>query len=324
MGAAGGARRQAVRSRRIDVHHHFAPPAWIAAVNGRPMLQPANARWTPGRRIDDLDKGGTSAALIFITNPGLWFGDAGVTTQLARACNEYGASLVQRYPTRFGLLAAMPLPDVDATLEEIRYACDVLKADGVALFTSYGDRWLGHASFRPVMAELHRRRAVVHVHPTAANCCRNLDYAPGIAPGTLEYGTDTTRAILGVTFSGDATAFPGSAYWSHAGGTAPFLASRIEGAARGARDRLPSGFIAAAQRFFYDLAGASNAGAIASLLQLVSSRQILFGTDFPPGGSNADNAAALARLALISADDRRLIEWDNAAALFPRLAVAIP
>src|SRR6476660_1865723 len=58
------ARRQAVRSRRIDVHHHFAPPAWIAAVNGRPMLQSANARSTPEQSIDDLDKGGTSAALI--------------------------------------------------------------------------------------------------------------------------------------------------------------------------------------------------------------------------------------------------------------------
>lgn len=309
--------------RRIDVHHHFAPPAWIAEVKGRPMLQPANTRWTPEQSIADLDQGGTAAALISITNPGLWFGDAAVTQRLARACNDYGASLVQRYPTRFGLLAAMPLPDVDATLAEIAYAYDTLHVDGVALFTSYGDRWLGHPSFKPVMAELHRRRAVVHVHPTAANCCRNLDYAPGLAPGTMEYGTDTTRAMLGVTFSGDATAFPGIRFiWSHAGGTAPFLAGRIEGASRGAGDRLPQGFIAAARQFFYDLAGATNAGAVASLLQLVSSRQILFGTDFPPGGSNRDNAAALAQLALLSAADRQAIEWDNAAALFPRLGGA--
>ena len=308
------------RARRIDVHHHFAPPAWIAEVKGRPMLQAANTRWTPEQSIDDLDRGGTAAALISITNPGLWFGDAAVTARLARACNEFGATLVQRYPTRFGLLAAMPLPDVDATLAEIAYACDTLKADGIALFTSYGDRWLGHPSFKPVMAELHRRKAVVHVHPTAANCCRNLEYAPGIAPGTMEYGTDTTRAIIGVTFSGDAAAYPDIRFiWSHAGGTAPFLASRIDGASRNAADRLPAGFITAAARFFYDLAGATNPGAVASLLQLVTSRQILFGTDFPPGGSNRDNAAALEKLALFSAADRQLIEWDNAVRLFPRL-----
>ena len=237
-------------ARRIDVHHHFAPPAWIAEVKGRPLLQPANTRWTPAQSIDDMDRGQTAAALVSITNPGLWFGDAAVTRRLARACNDYGASLVQRFPTRFGLLAAMPLPDVDATLEEIGYACDTLKADGIALFTSYGDRWLGHPSFKPVMAELHRRKAVVHVHPTAANCCRNLDYAPGVAPGTMEYGTDTTRAILGVTFSGDAAAFPGIRFvWSHAGGTAPFLAGRIDGASRNAADRMPNGFVAEATAF---------------------------------------------------------------------------
>lgn len=310
----------AAGAQRIDVHHHFAPPAWIAEVKGRPLLQAANTRWTPEQSIDDMDNGGTAAALVSITNPGLWFGDAAVTRTLARACNDYGASLVQRFPKRFGLLAAMPLPDIDATLEEIRHAYDALHVDGVALFTSYGDRWLGHPSFKPVMAELNRRRAVVHVHPTAANCCRNLDYAPGVAPGTMEYGTDTTRAMLGITFSGDATAFPDIRFiWSHAGGTAPFLAGRIDGASRNAPDRMPGGFIPAAQKFFYDLAGATNAGAVASLLQLVSSAQILFGTDFPPGGSSAQNARALAALTLFTAADRRAIERDNAVRLFPRL-----
>ena len=111
----------------------------------------------------------------------------------------------------------------------------------------------------------------MHVHPTAANCCRNLDYAPGVAPGIIEYGTDTTRAIMGVTFSGDAARYPDIRFiWSHGGGTVPFLAGRIEGAARNAADRLPNGFVAEAKRFFYDLAGAANPGVVASLLQLVS------------------------------------------------------
>ncbi len=178
-----------------------------------------------------------------------------------RACNEYGAKLVQEHPTRFGLFAAMPLPDVDATLAEIAYVYDTLKVDGVGLFTSYGDTWLGNAKFRPVMEELNRRRAVVHVHPTAANCCRNLEYAPGVAPGSMEYGTDTTRAIMGVAFSGDAARFPDIRFiWSHAGGTVPFLAGRIEGASNNAKDRLPNGFIAEIRKFYYDLAGASNRG----------------------------------------------------------------
>ena len=122
--AAAGA-----KSQRIDIHHHFAPPAWVAEVKGRPLLQTANTTWTPEKSIEDLDRAGSAAAVISITNPGLWFGDNQTTNRIARACNEYGATLVQRYPTRFGLFAAMPLPDIDATLKEITYAYDVLKVD---------------------------------------------------------------------------------------------------------------------------------------------------------------------------------------------------
>src|SRR5512143_72727 len=106
--AAAGAKAQ-----RIDIHHHFAPPSWVVEVKGRPLLQPANTTWTPEKSIEDLDRAGSAAAVISITNPGLWFGDNQTTNRLARACNEYGAKLVQRYPTRFGLFAAMPLPDID-------------------------------------------------------------------------------------------------------------------------------------------------------------------------------------------------------------------
>lgn len=303
---------------RVDMHHHFAPPKWIAEVSGRPLLQPANTKWTPAQSIDDMDRGDVAAAVISVTNPGLWFGDKAVTTRLARECNEYGAKLVQDHPTRFGLFAAMPLPDADATLKEIDYAYSALHADGIGLFTSYGDTWLGHPSFRPVMEELNRRKAVVHVHPTAANCCRNLEY--GVAPGTMEYGTDTTRALIGVTFSGDAARYPDIRFiWSHAGGSMPFLAGRIDGGSRTAKDRMPNGFIAEAKKFFYDTAGAANRGAIVSLLELVTPSQILFGTDFPPGGTGREVAKLLAELRVFDEAAMQAIDRDNAVKLLPRL-----
>lgn len=307
--------------RRIDVHHHFSPPAWIADVTGRPLLNPANPRWRPEHSIEDMDKGGVAAAVISITNPGLWFGDPAQSRRLARACNDYGARLVQDHPDRFGLFAAMPLPDVDATLGEIEYAYDTLNADGVGLFTSYGNQWLGNPNFRPVMEELNRRHAVVTVHPTAAECCRNLEYAPGVRPGTIEYGTDTTRAIIGVAFSGDAVRFPNiRLIWSHAGGSAPFLAGRIERPASRAADVLPNGFAAEMKKFYFDVAGAANSGALASLLQIVETSQIVFGTDFPPGGTSAETAAALRETGLFSESDLRAIDRENVIQLLPRFA----
>jgi len=323
--AAAGQAKGEAKPHRIDVHHHFSPPQWIAEVKGRELLQPANVNWTPAKSIEDMDKGAVAAAMISITNPGLWFGDKETTRRIARECNEYGAKLVQQHPTRFGLFAALPLPDVDATLKEIEYAFDTLKADGAHFMTSYGDTWLGNAAYTPVMAELNRRKAVVHVHPTAANCCKNL--VPDVSSGIMEYGTDTTRAMLGVLFSGTAVRFPDIRYiWSHAGGTAPFLAGRIDRATRNLKEReqrLPNGAMPEMKKFYYDTAGAANPGAMASLLKLVTSANVLFGTDFPPGGTSRDVAKALAELGLGLTDaDLRAIDRDNAVRLLPRLAAS--
>ena len=109
---------------RIDVHHHFGPPTWVAAMKGNPLLQPSNTTWTPEKSLEDLDRGAGAAAVLSITNPGLYLGDKAAAVRLARECNDYGAKVVQDHPTRFGLFAAMPLPDVDATLNEIEYAFD--------------------------------------------------------------------------------------------------------------------------------------------------------------------------------------------------------
>ena len=213
----------------------------------------------------------------------------------------------------------MPLPDVDATLREIEYAYDQIHADGVGFMTSYDDTWLGDLSYRPVMEELDRRRAVVFVHPTAAACCRGLDYAIGVGPASMEYGTDTTRAITGVVVNGFAHAFPNIRWiWSHGGGTMPFLAERIGGSRRD--ERMPDGFRAELRKFYYDLAGAANRGVVASLLELVEADHIVFGTDFPPGGTMAEYARLLRDLDMFSEGDLRLIERDNALRLVPRFA----
>jgi predicted TIM-barrel fold metal-dependent hydrolase len=305
---------------RIDAHHHFAPPTWVAAMKGNPLLQAPNTTWTPEKSLEDLDRGGGAAAVLSITNPGLYLGDRAQAIRLARDCNDYGAKVVQAHPTRFGLFAAMPLPDVDATLKEIAYAYDQIHADGIGFMTSFGDTWLGNPTYRPVMEELNRRNAVVFVHPTAADCCRDLNYAPGVHPASMEYGTDTTRAITGVCFSGDAVRFPNIRWiWSHAGGSMPFLAGRIGGAAGNFKEQLPNGLIAELKKFNYDLAGAANVGAVASLQKLVNSDKILFGTDFPPGGRMLETAQTIRALKMFSEADLKLIDRDNAVKLLPRL-----
>ncbi len=315
----------AARPHRIDVHHHFAPPAWLTQVKGRDLLNKNMTEWTLERSLEDMDAAGVASSVLSITNPGLWFGDAEVTRNLARACNEFGASQVQKHPRRFGLFAALPMPDPDAALREIEYAYDTLKADGMHLFTSYGDIWLGNAKFEPVMAELNLRKAVVHVHPTVSDCCKNL--VADVAPSVIEYGTDTTRAMLGVLFSGQAVKYPDIRFiWSHAGGSAPFFAGRIESLLRTLKERetrLPRGAIHEMQRFHYDIAGASSKATLGCLLDIVSVRQVLFGTDHPSAGPSMPTVEDLASCGFSPAD-LAAIERDNAVRLLPRLGAGAP
>ena len=77
--------QSAAKPHRIDIHHHFAPPAWVVEVKGRPLLQAANTTWTPAKSIEDMDRGGVAAASCRSRTPGLWFGDAAATTAVSRA-----------------------------------------------------------------------------------------------------------------------------------------------------------------------------------------------------------------------------------------------
>jgi predicted TIM-barrel fold metal-dependent hydrolase len=190
--------------------------------------------------------------------------------------------MMSDYKGRFGLFAVLPLPDIDASLREIEYAFETLKADGIALFTSYGDKWLGDAAFNPVFEELNRRNAVVYTHPNTANCCRNL--LPNVGDGAIEWGTDTTRAIAQMIFGGAAARYPNvRMIFSHGGGTMPFLVERFTGMAKSAQfaPKFPQGFGGAAAKFYYDTAQVANPAAMSALTKVVPVSQIVFGTDYP-------------------------------------------
>jgi predicted TIM-barrel fold metal-dependent hydrolase len=206
--------------------------------------------------------------------------------------------------------------DVDATLKELEYAFDTLKADGVGLQTNYGDKWPGDAMFKPVFEELNRRKAVVYVHPLTPNCCNNV--VPGIPPGSIEYATDTTRTIAHLVFSGTAAKYPDIRWiFSHSGGTLPFLTGRF---VRLWEERkpahLPQGPLPEFAKFNYELAQGNTPGQIAALLKMAPIAKVLYGTDYPfrPGAEVNEGIAAYG----FSAAEIRAIERENAAALLPQ------
>jgi predicted TIM-barrel fold metal-dependent hydrolase len=309
---------------RIDVHHHILPPPYVARARDRILAisdrdHSALLNWTPAKAVEELDKNGIATAMTSLGLPGVWFGGAKAARSLARACNEYAAQMVKDYPGRFGFFAALPLPDREGSLREIAYAFDELKADGVALVSSYDNKWPGDAAFVSVFEELNRRKTVVFIHPTVPGCCGHL--MPGIPASTIEFLFDTTRAITSLLVNGTFSRFPDIRFiFCHAGGTMPMLAARTNAFVQRHKevaDRVPHGVSYELKKLYYDVANSTNPSSMAALMNLVPTSQMLFGSDFPyvPAAVTANGLDHFG----LSASDLQAVNRDNGMRLFPRL-----
>jgi predicted TIM-barrel fold metal-dependent hydrolase len=309
---------------RIDVHHHILPPPYMSRARERILAisdrdHSALLNWTPARALEEMEKNGIAIAMTSLGLPGVWFGGAKAARSLARACNEYAAQMVRDYPGRFGLFAALPLPDREGSLREIAYAIDVLKADGVALVSSYDNKWPGDPTFTPVFEELNHRKTIVFIHPAVPGCCGHL--MPGIPPSTIEFLFDTSRAITSLLVNGTLSRFPDIRFiFCHAGGTMPMLAARTNAFVQRHKeiaDRVPNGVPYELKKLHYDVANSTNPSSMAALTNLVPTSQMLFGSDFPyvPAAVTANGLDHFG----LSASDLQAVNRENGMRLFPRL-----
>ena len=189
------------------------------------------------------------AAILSFTSPGIWFGDI-AQTKIWRQCNDYLAGLTADHSGRLGGFASLPLPDIDASIEECSRALDDLELDGINLLTSIDEKYIGHPDFEPLYSELNRRAAVVFIHPC---------YPPGteangwdIPRMLIDYPFETTRVAVNLILQGVVQRYPNIKFiLSHSGGTPPFLAHRIAIFDKDMpfRDNYPEGALSYFRRF---------------------------------------------------------------------------
>jgi predicted TIM-barrel fold metal-dependent hydrolase len=298
---------------RIDVHHHVVPPQY--ADESLPIkLSDTEAQ------LHSMDSWHIRTAITSLT-PRVILKNSHRLREVARTCNEFQARILLEHPARFGSFALLPLPDVDGALEEITYALDILHLDGVGLFSSVMDRYLGDPLFDPVFDELDRRKAVVFIHPTHCEAPEHTGlHAP---PFAVEYVFDTTRAIVNLIYTGTLQRCPDIRFIvAHGGGAVPFLAERIammEGH-RGAKDL--TGVIPALRALYYETASTTSAFALRSLQELADPERILWGSDLPfvYGTRLQREVEHWEHYDGFDAAARRAIEEQNALRLFPRFA----
>ena len=303
---------------RIDTHVHLVPDDYRAVLDERGVSPLPLPPWSRDMTEQFMDRYEIDAAVISLGPPGVWFGDAGMAAELARMSNEAVAGLVRDAPQRFAGLAALPLPDVDASLAELSYALDELELDGVAVLSNVDGIYPGDKRLEPVWTELDRRGAYVFLHPAAPPAPPAIPQHP---IWLYEFPFDTTRAVANLIYSGTLERATGlRLQLAHLGGTAPFLAHRIASLAAREPDKAaaaPSGALAALERCWFDTGLSNHRTAIEATAAVVPFERIVFGSDWPYAAlpEQGDFAPELDAFG----DRRALLDAGNAGALVPRL-----
>ena len=311
---------------KIDVHQHVIPPDWVKGLSERKSLH-RPPFWTPQRAIGWMDDHGIGSSILSVTAPGFEGWEVDELNIATRRANEYTASVVAEWPTRFGSFAMLPLPDVKQALIETAFAFDQLHADGVVVFSNYGERYLGHALFEPLWAELDERRAVVFVHPTRMV----QPELKGIPGPFVDFPFATTRTAVDMVMNGVMDRFQNlRVILSHGGGFLPYAAYRFASFAVNGPPGKPASptfdvdmpkMLEKFRRFYLDTALASSPSAFPSLKAFAEPSHILFGSDYPyaPGGVAEYFTKMLDDNPLLSFAEREAIGCRNAQSLFPRL-----
>jgi 6-methylsalicylate decarboxylase len=309
----------------IDTHHHILPDFFWRETNDAhaPVGGLAPLRWSKEAMIAFMDDAGIDIAVTSVSTPGVHLGDSEKARSLARRCNEFAAELVHSRPDRFASFACVPLPDTDASLEELLYALDVLKLDGLVLFTNSRGVYLGDVTLEPLFEELERRKSVVFVHPNPSP--EAAAHSLGLPDNLLDFPTDTNRAVAQMHYTNRFARTPNVKYiFSHAGGSIPFLAARFA-----IIDEM--GFIAGGEqrgtaadtfrRMYWDTALSASDPVLRMLRDVVGIDQVLFGTDFPY--LRRDLAVKAKQRILESSElngsEKHAVLGGTASRLFPRL-----
>ena len=226
-----------------------------------------------------------------------WMDETGVETSVltlaapqptsalvVRQANEAAARIKREHPGRFMFCAALPLPDVDAAIREVKYALDTLGADGIKLATNVAGQYLGAPELDTLFAVLAQRRAVVILHPHRPEPV-NREVMAQTPLAMQEYLSETTRAVANMISRNVLARYPGvKVVVPHCGAYLPLAMPRMRSLTPVMQANKMVGDVdweANLAALYYDLAGAHSPEVIRMMLTITTPDHLLYGSDYP-------------------------------------------
>ena len=323
----------------IDVHTHMLSRDYLALLydKGAPQYAAGKSRagediirmwgapfmtllpemWDYDKRIADMDAAGVDVAIVSLTCPNAYFGDAETSIEAARIVNDSMAAEQTAHPDRIRWLASLPWQHEALALAELERATSN-GAVGVMVIANIDGENLTSERFRNVWAAIDGLGLPVLVHPGTPQGVRDMaldEY--GLVP-PVGFVFDTTLAFTRMIFDGFLDRFPNlKLIAAHGGGALPYLAGRLDRcheripACAEATSTRPSEYL---QRIWYDAVVYSPEALRLCIDVAGSDTRVLFGSDYPH--NIGDMSGCLGRVDGLPDRSAARIRGANALSLF--------
>lgn len=271
----------------VDVHSHNVLPEYKRFLNQKGAALDETfplPEWRESAHLQFMQEAGIELSVLSMPAPQPWFGDAEECKKVVRHYNEACARLKAENPEKFLFLAALPLPDMDAAIEEAIYALDTLGADGIKLATNSRGQYVGDSEMDRLMEVLNARKAVVFLHPHKPVPVN--DNVIATAPLAIyEYPAETTRTLVNMIARNVPARYADVRFIvPHCGSFLPLALPRMKAVhpvmlAEGLMQ--PVDWERNMRNLYFDLAGCASPEIVKMLLSITTPDKLLYGSDYP-------------------------------------------
>ena len=268
--------------KRIDVHGHYFPPAYQKALEKHEMgiLDGFPApKWDECIQNEYMEGLNLLKSVLSISSPYFYFGDRKETEDIARACNEYGSDYQKRNHA-VHICGVLPLPDVEAAVNEVKYCRDKLGICDFSMLSNTAGIYLGDKRLEPLMEELNKEQTVLVLHPTSP-AAMGANIPDTLPVPAIEYFFETTRAVTNMIINGTIHRHSNIKFLvPHGGACLTILSDRLAFMTEMLRmDGVDvMGDLA---KLYYDLAGMAMPKQYGLLKEVTDTSHILYGSDAP-------------------------------------------
>ncbi len=336
--------------KKIDTENHFATDAYVGALyknpgyprfvddkeTGERHVYHSAGYWQPfgdplvdrlldldGMRLEAMDAIGIDVAVLSHTAPALEQLEPPVATALSKDANDKLAEAIDRHPDRYLGFATLGPREPEEAAKELERAVKELGFKGWNTHSNFGDSYLDHKRYWPILAKAEGLGVPIYLHPTFPIIRQLTDYGLALAGPGFGFGIETSTVMMRLILSGVFDAFPRlTIILGHYGEALPFLLKRVDrsflqyhvpkgsGSMPAIRKR-PSEYLL--ENMYVTTSGNFLAAAFECTRAALGIERIMLGTDYPYE-TTVESGEFLDGLGL-SEDEQTRIYEDNPAGL---------